>query len=174
MTKDTDIAWAAGLFEGEGCFSSSQNRVRASMASTDKDVLEKFRGIVDCGSIGPGGRLAKAHHKECWQWWANGDDFVKVFLMLEPWLCERRRKKGAEVFKSRTDYHNECFSERKCERCGVAFFPNPRGATTKARVAGAIRTRYCTEECCIDAKKERRIINRAVFKPTRVKLPGDE
>jgi hypothetical protein len=50
------VAWAAGLFEGEGCWNAYvrkggkvQMQVRLEM--TDKDVVERFAAIVGCGAI---------------------------------------------------------------------------------------------------------------------------
>src|SRR5689334_3983660 len=43
------LAWAAGLFEGEGCFhfASRANRVIvASLTTTDEDVVRRFHAIV--------------------------------------------------------------------------------------------------------------------------------
>lgn len=52
-----EIAWAAGLFEGEGSFDHSAgnaHRPRATMSLTDQDVLERFMRAVGVGTIGPG------------------------------------------------------------------------------------------------------------------------
>jgi hypothetical protein len=53
------LGWAAGIYEGEGCFSmrwSMKNNKgkrypAISIVSTDRDVLEKFQAVVKAGSI---------------------------------------------------------------------------------------------------------------------------
>lgn len=154
--RKSDVAWAAGLFEGEGCWSYSQNRARASMVSTDLDVLQRFRDVVVRGTIGPSGNKKKPHHKDRWQWWANGDDFVHVFTLLLPWLCTRRLAKGKAVLDARMKTFQDVHSRRQCKCCGAGFAPNPKGKTTKAKMAGASRTRYCSKTCRVEAKNQRR------------------
>ena len=44
MASVRDIAWMAGLLEGEGHFSMSQISVRIQM--TDLDVIERFAGLM--------------------------------------------------------------------------------------------------------------------------------
>jgi hypothetical protein len=51
------IAWAAGLFEGEGCI--QRQRLRIEM--TDKDVLEMFADIF------PGGHWYERQRQENWK-----------------------------------------------------------------------------------------------------------
>ena len=135
MATEEEIAWAAGLFEGEGCFSYSQRRARASMSLTDLDVLERFQRVVGCGAIGIANKGWRPHHKQAWQWWGNGDDFVKVLALLEPWLCERRRATGQRVLARRMELHAKFQAGRQCERCGITFVPKTRGETTKAKNA---------------------------------------
>ena len=42
-----NIAWAAGLFEGEGALRTCQLRLRMN----DLDVVKRFQQIVGCGNI---------------------------------------------------------------------------------------------------------------------------
>ena len=61
MTKDTDYAWAAGFWDGEGCvsltfrqFSDSTPaipRIVVQVAQVDRRVLDKFKNIVDYGNV---------------------------------------------------------------------------------------------------------------------------
>ena len=47
------LAWAAGLFEGEGCFYINEKGkyVNATVTSTDKDVLDAFLQVIGFGKI---------------------------------------------------------------------------------------------------------------------------
>ena len=164
MPSLDQVAWAAGLFEGEGTFSFSQQRARASMASTDEDVLRRFVEVVGVGGVG---HIAprKPHHKPAWQWWANGEDAEAVFELIGPWLGERRLARGRAVIKARVDARTALAAERPCANCGGLFMPRSTRAASKAR--------YCSDDCLKAAKNERRR-NRAVFRPERIKLPEDE
>ncbi len=77
-------AWAAGLFEGEGCiYLKKHNRPgrgthdrRLYVTSTDLDVLQRFRSIVACGAI-----YAGSNHRVNPAWTPDAGG-----------LCERRRR----------------------------------------------------------------------------------
>lgn len=98
-----DTAWAAGLFEGEGCIfgypaGHPQGRgVRLHLRSTDLDVLERFRKVVGVGYIHKAKKY-KPHHKDCWVW-ATGsfEEGQHVIAMLWRWLGERRQSKAHDV-----------------------------------------------------------------------------
>lgn len=102
INNDVDIAWAAGLFEGEGCIylgdKAKVRRQRALMINmTDRDVLERFHEIVDCGTVKPIkiNREKYPHWKPQWVWRANAwPDIVDVLLTFLPHLCGRRREKA--------------------------------------------------------------------------------
>ena len=49
---NTTTAWAAGLFEGEGCmYQTPQGYHYIQLKMTDKDVVEKFRDWLGHGNI---------------------------------------------------------------------------------------------------------------------------
>jgi hypothetical protein len=99
-----EAAWAAGLFEGEGCFiiSSTNRRGRrfryaaAAITLTDFDVLSRFLDVVGVGRInGPylkkyltvGGKPYKPH----WRWQVQDRDGFRFFASaVKPWLGTRR------------------------------------------------------------------------------------
>lgn len=109
-----DLAWAAGLFEGEGCFTfhagTHPNGYRyrypkACMNSTDRDVMVRFLAIVGCGNL-HGPYLTKRdrayNRKPSWHWRAHGFELGQAIVALFwPWLCERRRIRAAEVLTAR-------------------------------------------------------------------------
>lgn len=97
-----DLAWAAGLFEGEGSFSihnaRSGNPV-ASLIITDEDVIRKFHSVIRIGSVaGPYVNKEHPEWKPKWQWRASGFHVVQaVVALLWHWLCSRRRARAVEV-----------------------------------------------------------------------------
>jgi hypothetical protein len=102
-----DVAWAAGLFEGEGSFIAAERRdargymyrsTAAQLTSPDLDVLERFADVVGFGTVtGPYGG-EQAHWKQYWTWTTSAaPDVIAVIDLLLPYLCSRRRAKAVEV-----------------------------------------------------------------------------
>lgn len=101
MTRSQDIAWAAGLFEGEGCFGAYARKTKwgcqARLSMTDRDVVERFAAIVGVGSVHEP-RHKRAHEKPVHDWYVqDAADVQAVIELLLPWLGERRRAKALEV-----------------------------------------------------------------------------
>lgn len=91
------VAWAAGLFEGEGYISFGGNgigksgRLRLGLGMTDPDRVELFQAIVGVGSCHIV-RKRQPHHKETLKWsTTNFEQAQAVITMLWPWLGPRRR-----------------------------------------------------------------------------------
>ena len=82
------IAWAAGIFEGEGSIRKARNGLKVAM--TDLDVLEKFQSIVGVGSIRPY-KLQRSHHKQGYDWacW-KAADVKHVLNLFLPYFGNRR------------------------------------------------------------------------------------
>jgi hypothetical protein len=89
-----NVAWVTGLFEGEGCIYKDPrcNSIRLTLNSTDKDILDRFFDMVNCGYV----RIKKhpphrQHYKPAWEWtvWKKADVKALLELML-PLLGERR------------------------------------------------------------------------------------
>jgi hypothetical protein len=100
--NEIDVAWAAGLFEGEGCFHAYPRGKRGSGAQlrlgmTDRDVVERFAAIMGCGNIyvhKPG----TGSHKPCPTWCLyEAEKVCEVIELLLPWLGARRRARALEV-----------------------------------------------------------------------------
>lgn len=90
MNREAEIAWAAGLFEGEGTFTYSPNHVRAAINMTDFEPVRRFHRIVGWGRL-----VEKPSHNERWRdqlvWIVSDRAGVKAVLeLLRPWLSERR------------------------------------------------------------------------------------
>lgn len=97
-----DVAWLAGLFEGEGCLSRHSHRkcwvMRIKM--TDRDVVERVHGLL-------GGKLMyldtskiKAHYKPSWTWHEGRQKQIRdIVLLLRPHLGQRRAAKCDEFLE---------------------------------------------------------------------------
>lgn len=119
MIKDNiQIAWAAGLFEGEGSF--YQNTIKKkgkvyyypsiALRMTDKDIVDRFAQIIEHNDL----RLQKRtnpKHKDIWEVRVRQLEKVKeVADAFWPFLGSRRKAKflaivaqAAEASVSKTD-----------------------------------------------------------------------
>lgn len=108
--NEVEIAWAAGLFEGEGsatCYKGNKGQkrlyLRLFLDMTDRDVVEKFWRIVDLGSfvgpMGPYGKELKENRKPKWRWYATGNvarSLVENTGFFSH-LCSRRQLRIKEI-----------------------------------------------------------------------------
>ena len=105
-----EVAWAAGLFEGEGSFSTvrstrSHGRValRASLEMTDEETVRRFAAVVGCGTIHVRDRAP--NRKPVWAWQINSiNDFDRIVELLRPWLGTRRVERADELLAERAAY----------------------------------------------------------------------
>jgi hypothetical protein len=143
LITQVDIAWAAGLFEGEGCCSSALKRphqTHMTVTSTDRDVLLHFQSVIGAGKVRPKPMPAdKPHWTPGWTWEAAGDDAVAALLLLLPYLGERRRARALELITIRVEYIAEVTAARDCRVCGGSFRPRFHGPSRK--------TFLCSPEC---------------------------
>jgi len=101
MKRDIDIAWAAGLFEGEGCITVRMVGHKypswgITLVMTDEDVVRKFTEIIGCGNL----RLEPSRNPKrkpiwCWNTY-NRIDVFNTLEMLLPYLGARRRSRAEE------------------------------------------------------------------------------
>lgn len=88
---EVDLAWAAGLFEGEGCCSGAITpEITVQIGMTDEAPVRTFRDIVNVGHIyGP---LKRSGNKKAfWLWRVRSwSEAQHVFDLIGPWLYERR------------------------------------------------------------------------------------
>lgn len=101
MQNVIEIAWAAGLFEGEGsCFiGSGQRQPRVSLQMTDEDAVRRFHAAIGRGNVRAYEPVGN-QHKATWQWSVQSkDDVLFVLALLWPYLGDRRREAAAEVIE---------------------------------------------------------------------------
>lgn len=104
--NEIDVAWAAGLFEGEGsCFvGSGQRQPIVAVVMTDVDVVERFAEIMGCGYVN---NYRRPPNKRFWRWSVTGrDDVLSVLGLLWPYLGERRREAATVVIERATKMHD--------------------------------------------------------------------
>jgi hypothetical protein len=99
--RGEEVAWAAGLFEGEGSITMSGRYVHLQLSSTDEDVVWRFCEIVRAGRVyGPYTQDCTDGYrrKPFWMWVCTGLDARPVFRMMMPWLGSRRLARGRELW----------------------------------------------------------------------------
>ena len=98
------IAWAAGLYEGEGTATRCKGRLRLPVRMTNEETARRFADVVRCGTVyGP----YKYHRspdgyvrKPVWVWLAECEEAWTVADLLRPWLSTERRVQLERVFRA--------------------------------------------------------------------------
>ena len=100
-----ELAWAAGLFEGEGGWSQQTYTTtkgvahyypRANLVGSDLDVLERFQNIIGFGKLSP--KQINLGKKPMWVWQTSSVEQTQaLYAMLWPWLGKRRRSRIREI-----------------------------------------------------------------------------
>jgi hypothetical protein len=98
VSREVDIAWAAGIFEGEGTWCVTKGRSAcARMGMRDRDVVERFALIVGFGSIYTNVRPNPKHNDvHYWQVY-NAPQVRALIRMFSPYLGIRRMGKAQEI-----------------------------------------------------------------------------
>ena len=111
VPTERNLAWAAGFFEGEGCFYAGYHparqdgtkvfRTHASLTQKDVTLLEQFKNIVGFGVICNSSADVKA-----WKTTRVGEA-SKILEWFRPWLSDRRittaekllTKENSQIFR---------------------------------------------------------------------------
>lgn len=99
------IAWVAGVIEGEGYIGIRRATSRGSdsvvtrivVRMTDKDIIERLHHLVP-GSFFLSVPPQKSHYKPQWQFHVTDRELVAELLtLIVPWLGKRRGSRAMEV-----------------------------------------------------------------------------
>ena len=105
--QERAIAWAAGLFEGEGCIYSTTQKPpqpRLQIRMCDRGPLDRFCLIVGRGKVhGPykthkTGETNKGNWRDNYSWQVHGQQATEVARLIFPYLEVRRATRMMEVF----------------------------------------------------------------------------
>lgn len=105
MNRVAQIAWAAGIIEGEGSIHvrdrGSHRSIVLTVVMTDLDVLNSLRMTFGKGNIvGPYQHKQLAHHKPQWHWNVTcARDVAAITMTLYRLFHERRRAQVREVLE---------------------------------------------------------------------------
>lgn len=110
INQDCLVAWAAGLFDGEGTILINEHGIRVCLHMTDLDILETMKSNFG-GSLIPC-KKAKDHYKDSWKWYLSNNkdtcDFLKIIL---PFLHSRRKDKAAQAISAYKILNDKNISE---------------------------------------------------------------
>lgn len=112
--KKADVAWAAGVFEGEGCWyyhrRGKVRRICAQVQMTDRDVLDRLKEAVEMGRVsGPNGPYGTSKLPRYTFIVSGRANTEKLFQLFSPWLSPRRSMQGQAVL-DKWDNDNHIFS----------------------------------------------------------------
>jgi hypothetical protein len=112
---DCQLAWLAGLFEGEGYLGlSHEGRPQIQLGMTDEDVVNRACKIAGVGYVKVRPRLTKGG-KQMWYWTVGRcEEAAQIIELMLPFLGERRSKRAKEVLHS---WHTNPLPKRLRTHC---------------------------------------------------------
>ncbi len=100
--SEAEIAWLAGILEGEGCWSRhSQSTTRwwVAVRMTDKDIIDRLQAITGIGRVTKDPLPGRPGCKPCWAWRVDAKWHREwVTTQVWSWMGERRRSKIKELW----------------------------------------------------------------------------
>lgn len=130
-----DIAWVAGIIEGEGTFSSTKSSRYMEVSMTDEDTIQKCYDKLQIGHVrGPYFRQGK---KSFWVWHvAEAIDLSRLMLAIAPLMSIRRKNQMKGLIDKLLELSINMVY-KPCEVCSIPCRPTTRGAKKS-------KHRYCS------------------------------
>ena len=142
-----NLAWMAGLFEGEGCINTRANgAVILKMGMTDEDVVRKFHAMIGCGTVGnPIYHKTMPHYKPHWDWQVSGSERVQAILAaFWVFLGDRRKSRAIEAIQICSKQNRYGARTRHCSRGHEYSETNTAFVITRGRKARVCKS--CAKE----------------------------
>jgi len=101
MATIEELAWAAGLFDGEGCITISRQRPGTGRRESlnyrlflkvtmgHRPTIERLVAIFSVGSIHPWCDSSDREHNPAYSWWVASRQAVAVIEQLRPYLVTK-------------------------------------------------------------------------------------
>ena len=88
-----DLAWAAGIIDGEGCITLYKSRtntgtayvMKMTVTNTSMSMLQRLQTLFACGYIGYKCRYS-LRHKPCAIWEVTTKNAEQVLRLIQPYL----------------------------------------------------------------------------------------
>lgn len=99
VTAECNIAWAAGIVEGEGCMSLVKTKSglypKLTVQMSDEDIILRLKDILNCGTVSSHQR---GINKRLYQLNVyTKSDLYETIKVLYPYFGKRRKEKAEEV-----------------------------------------------------------------------------
>lgn len=102
MASDLELAWAAGLLDGEGCISLTLRQPRGKSVNPsyililkvtmcDKATVERMYSIFKVGTLQNQSKQ-KAHYSVSYTWFCNAEAASLVIPQVRPWLFTKAKE----------------------------------------------------------------------------------
>lgn len=135
--KTLDLAWLAGLLEGEGSFlkgsPSKPNRPRVSLQMTDADVVNRAAALMGAG-VGRKYDRRNPNWKPIYQVVLSGGRSVDLMKRLRPHMGQRRQQQIDEAMA--------CFEDRSNRLTDHKVRDIREAARVKGVTQGEVATRF--------------------------------
>lgn len=127
MVSDCELAWLAGIVEGEGSISfQGANSVRVTVQMVDRDIIERCYRVAGLGYID--NPKYSTTHKAQWPWIVQRrDDVIMLLHMILPWLGQRRSQKAQEALIRLDNCRRAGYCIRGHPLVGENYYVSPRG-----------------------------------------------
>jgi hypothetical protein len=148
MATETEWAWVAGIFEGEGCISfPGKYSVALRVNMTDRDIIERLQAVTQVGDVR--GPITQKGYKDQWFWAvARAAEAQMVLERLAPYFGVRRSERAAEGLKRLALVRRDGFCHRGHPMSGDNLLVGRKGTYRQCRACMRIR----------DAKRRPRVI----------------
>jgi hypothetical protein len=148
-----NLAWAAGLFEGEGCIHRGQKQaITLAVAMTDFDVVEKFHFIVGVGNVNGPYLANNPRHLQRWRWSTGNFQHAQALLAaLWPWLGHRRKAKAEKIIKACALDAPKNQNKKACKR------GHPFSEENTYHFNGGRHCRECQRQRLRDSRQKKRL-----------------
>lgn len=91
---ETELAWAAGLFEGEGCRTSSRGRPRLQIKMVEEESVRRVAAILGGRVYGPYGPYkSQLGSRPTFLWVAEGAVMEVAIEKIAPYLSSWSRER---------------------------------------------------------------------------------
>lgn len=111
LVRTDDIAWLAGLLEGEGYFClgapkpKRKRRIFIAIRMTDKDVIEKVCCIFECNIQSKTRTFGIS--KGVWCAELYGKRAIELMKLIHPYMGQRRKSRIDEILDYFNNYHRK-------------------------------------------------------------------